>query len=224
MWREALEAKFEHGKPFGRAEFDNLLGYWGATTDQPVSFMADDILAAYPDAKVILIERDVERWYKSFSDAVIDGTANPLNPLASIIDPGYLGQMAAQSDLIAKHYFHVQHKRTKYALLNNPEFFDQWRTNARSTYLAHNERIKKMVPNDRLLLFQLDQGWEPLCGFLGKPVPDVPFPRVNESAAIQEKVNAYIAESYKRTFIRFVKRNGPIAAVLLAGLVWWLTT
>ena len=222
MWTEALEAKFVHGKPFGRKEFDNLLGKWGATTDQPVSFLAEDIMEAYPDAKVILVERDVDRWYKSFCEAVIDGNNNPFIPLGSIIDPTYLGQMRAQQDLIGKHYFQLRETRTKYGLINDPNYFNAWRANAKSTYRAHNERIKQLVPKERLLLFQLDQGWEPLCEFLDKPVPDVPFPRVNETAAVQEKVNLYIAQSYKRSVIKFAKRSIPFLGILLVVAIWQL--
>jgi hypothetical protein len=220
MWTEALEAKFVNGKPFGRKEFDNLLGKWGATTDQPVSFQAEDILEAYPDAKVILVERDVDRWYKSFCEGVIDSNNNPFIPLASIIDRTYLGQMRAQMDLIGKYYLGVQGKRTKYGLINNPDYFDAWKANAKSIYRAHNEKIKRIVPKERFLLFQLDQGWQPLCEFLNRPIPDVPFPRVNETAAVQEKVNLYIAQSYKRTLIKFARRSTPFLAILLADLIW----
>lgn len=47
--------------------------------------------------------------------------------------------------------------------------FEQW-----------NEHVRETVPADRLLVFDVKQGWEPLCHFLGFPVPDEPFPRVNE--------------------------------------------
>ena len=221
MWTEALQAKFETGKPFGRAEFDNLLGNWGATTDQPAALMAEELIAAYPNAKVILIERDIDRWYKSYCETVINGTANPFIPLASMIDKPYLGQMRAQSELIVKHCFDVQEPFTKYGLIPNSAYFDAWKANAKSAYEAHNEMIKRITPKDRLLLFQLDEGWDPLCKFLNKTVPDVPFPRVNETAAVQEKINLYIAQSYKRSLISFLRKAAPAIVVLLATLVWW---
>ena len=224
MWREALTAKFEPDsgiKPFGRAEFDNLLGKWGATTDQPASIMAKELVEAYPEAKVILIERNVDRWFKSFSETVINGTVNPFVPLASKIDKTYIGQMAAQTDLIAKHCFGVPEPRA-YGLINNPQFSTAWRAKAKDGYLAHNEMVKRVTPKDRLLLFQLEEGWGPLCKFLGKPIPNVPFPRVNETAAVQEKINLYIAESYKRTFVKFAKRAGPAVALLVAAMLWWV--
>lgn len=220
MWTEALQAKFEHEKPFGRAELDNLLGKWSATTDQPVSVLSEEVLSAYPEAKVILVERDVDRWYESFCTTVIDGNNNPFIPLASMIDRAYLGQMRAQMDIIGKHYFRVQENRTRYGLFNNPKYFESWKANAKKVYLEHNERVKRITPKERLLLYQLDQGWEPLCEFLGKPVPDVPFPRVNETAALREKVNLYIAQSYKRTALKAAKRIIPILIALVAVVLW----
>ena len=221
MWTEALHAKYETDKPFGRAEFDNLLGNWSATTDQPAALMAEELIAAYPNAKVVLVERDIDRWYRSYCETVINGAANPFVPLGSMIDKTYLGQMRAHVELIAKHCFGVQERLAKYALIPNSAYFDAWRANAKSAYRAHNEKIKRITPKERLLLFQLDQGWEPLCKFLDKPIPDVPFPKVNETTAVQEKINLYIAQSYKRTLVNFLRRAVPVVVVLLATLMWW---
>ena len=41
------------------------------------------------------------------------------------------------------------------------------------------QEAKRLVPETQLLIFNVKQGWEPLCRFLGKPVPETPFPRVN---------------------------------------------
>ncbi|KAK0972039.1 hypothetical protein LTR54_017665 [Friedmanniomyces endolithicus] len=68
MWSDAIEAKFNPSsvkQPFGRPEFDNLLGYWGACTDQPAAFFVEELVKAYPDAKVVLCERNAYRWFKS---------------------------------------------------------------------------------------------------------------------------------------------------------------
>ena len=46
--------------------------------------------------------------------------------------------------------------------------------------------VMDLVPKDQLLVMELSQGWEPLCKFLGKPIPDEPFPRANDSAAIKQ--------------------------------------
>ncbi len=180
MWTEALERRFEPApdtKPFGRPEFDNLLGHWAATTDQPAAFVSEDLIAAYPEAKVVLVERDADRWYKSYCDTVINGTANPFIPIICLVDKTYIGQMAASTDLIGKYIFKLKEPRLRFGLFNNPEYFAQWRKKAKDVYLEHNEKVKNATPEERLLVFKLEDGWEPLCKFLGKPIPDVPFPR-----------------------------------------------
>ena len=44
---------------------------------------------------------------------------------------------------------------------------------------AHNEEVRRSVPNERLLVYEPGEGWEPLCDFLGLPVPAAPYPKVN---------------------------------------------
>jgi hypothetical protein len=43
----------------------------------------------------------------------------------------------------------------------------------------HNEEVRRTIPAERLLVYEVKQGWEPLCAFLGVAVPEVPFPRTN---------------------------------------------
>jgi hypothetical protein len=50
---------------------------------------------------------------------------------------------------------------------------------------AHNKRMKELVPKEKLLVYDVREGWGPLCDFLDVPVPGVPFPRVNDSAQMQ---------------------------------------
>src|ERR1700761_1653846 len=98
MWIDAFQGKFESNetgiKPFGRNEFDKLLGHWGATTDMPQSFFAKELIEAYPEAKVILVERDVDSWYRSYEKSVIDANSKPFIPLVCTIDTKFLGGMA----------------------------------------------------------------------------------------------------------------------------------
>jgi hypothetical protein len=61
MWIDALNAKyFGKGKPFGRAEFDKLLGHCAAITDGPANCFGPELIDAYPTAKVVLVERDFD--------------------------------------------------------------------------------------------------------------------------------------------------------------------
>jgi len=223
MWADALEAKFNPNsgiKPFGRAEFDNLLGHWGACTDRPACVFAEELVAAYPDAKVVLVERDPDRWYKSYSEGVIDSSDNPFIPLATLFDRSFLGGQALINDILCKYCFKVSQPRETW-LVNNKEHFRTYRANAKATYLAHNEMVKRVTPSERLLVFDLADGWEPLCKHLGKPVPDVPFPRVNETTALQEKIQMYIAESFRRSLTKFAQRTLPVLVAGVGVVSWW---
>jgi hypothetical protein len=63
-WLAALQAKFEgKGKPYGRAEFDRLLGHCQGVSDLPAILFAEELIEAYPEAKVILTHREFESWY-----------------------------------------------------------------------------------------------------------------------------------------------------------------
>ena len=66
------------------------------------------------------------------------------------------------------------------------QYFNNW-----------TEKVKKAVPEERLIVFNVKEGWEPLCSFLNLPVPDMPFPRGNDTAAMkwrfkERKIRAYL--------------------------------
>lgn len=77
MWEEAVENKFfGKGPKFGREEFDQLLfDCGGVSSDTPAIAFSDDLIEAYPEAKVVLVERDIKSWHKSFMNAVIKNMA-----------------------------------------------------------------------------------------------------------------------------------------------------
>ena len=52
----------------------------------------------------------------------------------------------------------------------------------------HYNKVKRIVPKDRLLVLQLGEGWNRLCEFLDKPIPNEPYPRTNSTKELQESV------------------------------------
>ena len=70
------------------------------------------------------------------------------------------------------------------------------RTKAIARYNAHVEELKSAVPADRLLIFRVDQGWAPLCAFLGVPQPDTEFPNLNDRAEIKKTIQGVIKGMY----------------------------
>jgi len=86
------------------------------------------------------------------------------------------------------------------------------KANARAVYRRHYAEIRAMVPEERLLEYELGSGWEPLCAFLGKRVPDVAFPHRNEAETLELAFGYVIAKAIKRSLMN-------VAIVLGAGAV-----
>ena len=86
-WTAALEAKYHNnGKLFTRQDWDRLLAYHGAVTDSPCICFAEELINAYPEAKVVLVERDVDTWYESFEE-LITAYYLPITSALQVLDP-----------------------------------------------------------------------------------------------------------------------------------------
>ncbi|OBS20443.1 hypothetical protein FPOA_06812 [Fusarium poae] len=181
QWRifdRAADATFPNiptynGKGFSRAEWDEVFGSYEAVSDV-ASFFAESLIPAYPDAKVILVERDIEKWYKSVLMIFEPAQSAFYRNLGETV-----GKWAGYDN--AKASFKMHQGWTK---APTPETTVE---HLKEAYIGHNKYIRENVPADQLLDFQLSQGWEPLCRFLGKPIPDVPFPHANDSAAYKAR-------------------------------------
>ena len=117
-------------------------------------------MARYPDAKVILSERDPERWYES--------VMNTIYPFSLAARQSEDPDVKAQIDMV----FEVIWDGTFDGRMDDKD-------HVIGVYLAHNQRVRAEVPAEKLLVFESTQGWPPLCQFLNRPVPDEPYPRVN---------------------------------------------
>ena len=84
---------------------------------------------------------------------------------------------------------------------------------AKQIFRDYSEQVKADIPADKLLVFEVKDGWEPLCAFLGKEVPDTPFPHVNDSASFRKMI---------RNIKLFFGAVHVLLAAAVAGLVWWL--
>ncbi len=99
MWNEALDAKyFAKGAMFSRPDWDQLLGNYSAVADLPAVAFSEDLIEAYPEAKVILVERDIEKWYQSFDEGIIVNVWSPLLRFIARLDPRFMGRLASTSD------------------------------------------------------------------------------------------------------------------------------
>ncbi|KAK5708671.1 hypothetical protein LTR17_020503 [Elasticomyces elasticus] len=191
MWREAYESKYFAlpGSPvLDHQFFDKLLGHVSAVTDIPAASFGTDLIAAYPDAKVVLVERDIEAWYKSFHDVFITTARSAIIPWIAWLDSAYLSKMWWIGEKgVALGQFGARNA-------------DEFAANARSTYRKHYAELRESMKSrpNHLLEFQLRDGWKPLCEFLGKEVPDVPFPQVNETEIMNEKLKVLVVKGVRK--------------------------
>lgn len=196
-WMDLLNAKFEGKGTLSKAQFDGIIGHVSATTDMPCISFAAELIAYYPDAKVVLVERNIDSWYASWS-AFLDEAMNPFLWAIARLDPGVLGRIAKVGGQCTD-------------LLNgSPTSLAAGKARSKEEYKKHYAFIRAITPKDRLLELDLKQGWKPLCDFLNKPVPDQPFPHVNDSASNKQGFKEMGIMAMKRILMK-----GTMASVLV---------
>jgi hypothetical protein len=205
-----VEAKYEgKGKAYGRAEFDAGLGEYAAVTDIPPCFLWEEMMRAYPEAKVVLVERDFDRWWKSFDETAVYALSNPGTRALEAVE-GFLGTyVSTMSRKLVLGYFGI----------SSIEELDKEK--AREVWDRHYRDIRKAceATPGRLLNMRLEDGWEPLCKCLNKPVPATPFPRVNGVEVQRKLAGDYIKKKLAIAGVGFLKLGAPIIAVAVA--TWW---
>lgn len=142
-------------------DWEEVYGNYRATVDWPGCRFYAQLADFYPQAKVVLSLRDPERWYDSMDETILSAVkGNGQEPAAAPPDEG----RSKFAEIIYRHTFNL----------------DFSKDNVIAAFERHNAEVKRRIPADRLLVFEVAQGWEPLCAHLGVPVPDHPFPRVND--------------------------------------------
>jgi hypothetical protein len=138
-----------------------LLTGFQAIVDWPGAYFWRELTTAHPEAKVVLTVRDPERWVDSIS-ATIFAMSDEQLPEGS-------------RDIIFTRTF-------------NDRLTD--RAHCLAVFAQHVQAVRETIAPNRLLVFDVREGWEPLCAFLGVPVPvDEPFPHVNDTAAFQTDIH-----------------------------------
>jgi len=138
-----------------KTNWDKVLEGYNSCTDVPGCTFWRELVAYYPSAKVILSVRDPEKWFESTQATVFgpEWVARTLTtPLKEFFDKAVYPEFSG-------HF-------------NDHDFL-------LSLYARHSDEVIRTVPNERLLIFDVHDGWSPLCTFLGVAIPETPFPRVN---------------------------------------------
>lgn len=134
-------------------DWDGVFDGFVATVDWPACNYYKQLMATYPDAKVLLSVRpDAEKWFASTQATIF---TDDLNNNAPAFIPKIIGDIVGPD------------RHDKAAVI--------------AAYERHNAEVRAYVPKERLLEFMPEMGWESLCKWLGVPVPETPYPRVNTS-------------------------------------------
>jgi hypothetical protein len=161
LWRAAGA-----GEP---VDWNALYAGYQATVDWPSCNFYQTHLDCYADARVVLTERDPERWYESVMNTIYPASvARRESP-----DPTAQAWTDMAFELIWDGLFDGRMDDKDHVI---------------GVYLAHNRKVRERVPADRLLVFEASQGWAPLCAFLGCSVPAEPYPRVNSTEDFQGRM------------------------------------
>lgn len=154
-----------HAAARGEAvDWDALLKGYMALVDWPGCHFWRELAAHFPHAKVILSTRDHERWYESMVNTIFRAVGGELPPEGPARD---VAAMAA----------YVVRDKTFGGNLDKAHVLD--------VLAKHEAEVKCSIPAHRLLVFNVSEGWEPLCRFLGVPAPETPFPRTNSTEEFQ---------------------------------------
>lgn len=190
LWEDANQGNL--------SDWEQIFKGYEATVDWPACTFYQELMARYPDAKVLLTTREFESWYKSARETIYEVSHGfPMN-YAMRFAVMFRGPGRMASSIVWGRTFNYQFLDKAYA----KQVFD-----------AHIEEVKRVVPPERLLVYNVKQGWEPLCQFLGVPVPQMPFPHLNDT------------DEFKRNIltVRIMASLTLLAPIaLMVGLLWYL--
>lgn len=177
LWQDAAARKRD-GQPI---DWRPLLEGYHAAVDWPAAAFWRELSAAHPRARVILTVRDPVRWYESM--------AATLFPLHHQVEHSAWARLLLELTGLAEPAL-----RDGYQLTHDLVWHDTFagrfgdRAHALRVFREHVHAVQAAIPPGRLLVFDVAEGWEPLCAFLGKPIPSgEPFPHVNDASAFQRR-------------------------------------
>lgn len=140
----------------GKPDWEKIFAGYNSTVDWPNATFYAELADRYPNAKVILTERDPEAWFRSTQATIFPNAEPPDTP-----------------EPFAQMFRKVIGRLFDQRMADHDHVID--------VYLRHNAEVRRCIPAERLLVYEVAQGWAPLCAFLGVPVPDGPMPQVNST-------------------------------------------
>ena len=167
LWERATDGEV--------VDWDALFAGYRSAVDWPACAFWRELVAYYPEAKVILTERDAAGWYRSAMDTIL---------------PTVTGTPPADNPVRVAHMRMVVRLVVERELGGRIEDRDE----VIRRFALHGAAVREALPAERLLVYRCEQGWEPLCRFLGVAVPNEPFPRTNSTDEFRQRVAALMDE------------------------------
>ena len=155
----------------GEPDWMRIYDGYESAVDWPTACFFRELVREFPSAKFVLTQRDPEKWADSFGATIyrlLAGRDQAPDEMRAWLN------MA--SDVIARTGFPAGLDREKLM----------------QAFIAHNDAVKETIPVNQLLVFEVKDGWEPLCTFLDVPVPAEEFPRTNHREEFWDRVNGEI--------------------------------
>lgn len=199
LWHRVFQAKEAGDKPRMLKLLREATAGFVAITDVPGNALIRELQELYPDAKVIVVNRNKERWWTSMRMIVNQVTPWWLRYLLAPC-PGWRWLATILDDI-------GRASREQMGPDAKPLGID--------TLEHHNNWVRDNTPPDQFHVVELKDGWEPLCRILDKPIPNEPFPRANDADAVRELS--------KKIFMRaLITWGGILAGTSVLGCgAWW---
>jgi len=162
------ERVFEEKEP---VDWEHVFRGYNSTCDAPSVLVYKELAQHYPNAKVVHTVRDPESWWRSASATVLNARRN----FAELGDTPMARMFEKAAAYRARHG-------------GAPNILNLDRDAAIAEFNQHNEEVRRVIAPERLLTYEVKQGWGPLCKFLGVPVPATPFPLTNTTEEFQARL------------------------------------
>ena len=164
---------------------EELFGGYKSIVDYPGCVFYKELAAYYPEAKIVLNVRDPEKWWQSSFETTFNARPNFRQILYMLIRMPFSKKLRNTLKVVKMNTRQIY-----------DDFFDGKRNDkayAISVFHKHVEAVKAHFPDEQVLVYNVKEGWEPLCAFLNVPVPDIPFPYINS----RSEFHNYLEKVYK---------------------------
>jgi len=152
-----------------------------AVTDMPCFYFWEELLEAFPEAKIVFCQRQSEdEWWKSMKCQIETGGSFLMRILPLLSYSNY--KLRQFSIAMTRTVLGVNFDAPLGFLpaINEKQF--------RKAYRMHNTYVLSKAPKDKMLIFNFKDGWEPLCNFLELSIPNKPFPHKNKAGSITQEI------------------------------------